>query len=134
LARLIDETLPFDRFGIFLNAGHLIHLDEWLSSPIYPGSDVPLRSGMVIQVDVIPSSDVYGSTRMEDGVVLADQTLQEELEKQFPACLQRCRQRRAFMRDVLGIELPGEVLPLSNIPAIVPPFFLNPNLVFALEA
>ena len=134
LARLIDETLPFDRFGIFLNAGHLIHLDEWLSSPIYPGSDVPLRSGMVIQVDVIPSSDVYGSTRMEDGVVLADQALQEELEKQFPACLQRCRRRRAFMRDVLGIELPGEVLPLSNIPAIVPPFFLNPNLVFALEA
>jgi Xaa-Pro aminopeptidase len=134
LARLIDERLPFERFGVSLNAGHLIHLDEWLSSPIYPGSDVPLHSGMVIQVDVIPSSDVYASTRMEDGVVLADQALRRELEQQFPACLERCRQRRAFMRDVLGIELPDEVLPLSNIPAIVPPFFLNPNLVLALEA
>jgi hypothetical protein len=32
----------------------------------------------------------------------------------------------------LGIDLPEEVLP--NIPAIVPPFFLAPNEVFALEA
>jgi len=134
LARLIDEKLPFDRFGISLNPGHLIHLDEWLSSPIYAGSDVPLHSGMAIQVDVIPFSDVYASTRMEDGVVLADRALRRELEQRFPACAARCQARRAFMGDVLGIDLPEEVLPLSNIPAIVPPFFLNPNLVFALEA
>jgi hypothetical protein len=38
------------------------------------------------------------------------------------------------MTDVLGIELPEEVLPLSNIPAIVPPFFLAPNEIFALES
>lgn len=133
LARLIDEKLPSERFGITLNAGHLIHLDEWLSSPIYPGSELPLRSGMVMQVDVIPSSDVYASTRMEDGVVLADQTLQRELEQRFPACMQRCVERRAFMQDVLSIDLPSEVLPLSNIPGLVPPYFLNPNLVLALE-
>lgn len=132
LARLIEESLPFDRFGIFLNAGHLIHLDEWLSSPIYPGSELPLRSGMAIQVDVIPSSRLYFSTRMEDGVVLADQTLRRELQHRFPDCYARCQQRRAFMADVLGIALPDEVLPLSNIPAIVPPFFLHPNLILAL--
>ena len=40
LAALVAEKLPFDRFGIFLNAGHLIHLEEWVSSPIYPGSEV----------------------------------------------------------------------------------------------
>jgi hypothetical protein len=132
LARLIAEKLPFDRFGIFLNAGHLIHLDEWLSSPIYPESDLPLRSGMAIQVDVIPDSPVYFSTRMEDGVVLADRALRQKLEKEFPDCYARCQQRRAFMTDALGIPLPDEVLPLSNIPAIVPPFFLNPNLILAL--
>ena len=38
------------------------------------------------------------------------------------------------MSDVLGIELPEEVLPLSNTCAIVPPFFLRPNTVLALEA
>jgi hypothetical protein len=134
LWRLIRERLPFEHFGIFLNPGHLIHLDEWLSSPIYPDSDVPLHSGMGIQVDVIPSSPVYASTRMEDGVVLADKALRKQLQDAFPDCYARCQKRRRFMADVLGIELPEEVLPLSNIPAIVPPFFLAPNEVFALES
>ena len=134
LWRLIRERLPFDRFGIFLNPGHLIHLDEWLSSPIYPDSDVPLHSGMAIQVDVIPGSSVYASTRMEDGVVLADRELRKQLQDSYPDCYARCMKRRKFVTDVLGIELPDEVLPLSNIPAIVPPFFLAPNEIFALES
>jgi hypothetical protein len=122
LARLVAARLPFERFGITLNAGHLIHLDEWLSSPIYPGSGIPLRSGMAIQADVIPTSSIYFSTRMEDGVVLAD-----------PECFARCQKRRTFMIEVLGIHLPEEVLPLANIPAIVPPFFLEPNRMLAME-
>ncbi|MCU0917829.1 MAG: hypothetical protein MUC88_25190 [Planctomycetes bacterium] len=133
LAHLIDEKLPFDKFGIFLNAGHLIHLDEWVSSPIYPGSEVPLHSGMVMQVDVIPSSPTYASTRMEDGVALADEALRRQLEAQFPDCFARCQQRREFMTEGLGISLPDEILPLSNMPAVVPPFFLSPNTVLALE-
>lgn len=134
LARLIAEKLPFDKFGIFLNPGHLIHLDEWLSSPIYPGSDIPLHSGMTMQVDVIPSSPIYSSTRMEDGVVIADETLRREIGEQFPDCLARCVKRREFMANVLGIPLPDEILPLSNIPAIVPPFFLRPNTILAVES
>jgi hypothetical protein len=82
---------------------------------------------------VIPSSPIYFSTRMEDGVVIADQALRRRLEEGFPACFSRCQTRRAFMRDVLGIDLPDEVLPLANIPAIVPPFFLVPNTVLAME-
>jgi Xaa-Pro aminopeptidase len=132
-ARLIEEKLPSEKYGIYLNPGHLIHLDEWVSSPIYPGSEIPIHSGMVMQVDVIPASDAYFSTRMEDGVVIADQTLRQQLRQQYPACYARCQKRRDFMTDVLGIELPEEVLPLSNIPAIVPPFFLSSNTVFAME-
>jgi hypothetical protein len=134
LAKLIADRLPFEKFGIFLNPGHLIHLDEWLSSPIYAGSEIPLRSGMAIQVDVIPSSPVYYSTRMEDGLVLADRQLRAELERRFPDSYRRCQARRAFMIDTLGFELPEEVLPLSNIPALVPPFLLVPNRVLALQA
>ena len=37
------------------------------------------------------------------------------------------------MAGTLGIELSEEVLPLSNISAIVPPFFLEPNTVLALR-
>jgi hypothetical protein len=133
LARLINEKLPFDKFGIFLNAGHLIHLDEWLSSPIYPVSTDRIHSGMAIQVDVIPSSSVYFSTRMEDGVVIADEELRRQLHDQFPECFSRCRKRREFMINVLGIEVPQEILPLANIPAIVPPFFLEPNTILAME-
>lgn len=133
LVKLIAEKLPFDRFGIFLNPGHLIHLDEWLSSPIYADSDLPLRSGMAIQVDVIPSSPVYFSTRMEDGIVLADASLRGKLKADHPACLERCEKRRSFMIDVLGIDLPDEVLPLCNMPTIVSPFFLRPNQIFAVR-
>lgn len=133
LARLIDERLPFDRFGIFLNPGHLIHLDEWVSSPIYRGSDVRIHSGMAIQVDIIPASPVYFSTRMEDGFMIADADLRGRLRDQFPDCFARCRSRREFMAGTLGIDLPEEILPLSNMPAIVPPFFLSPATVIALE-
>jgi Xaa-Pro aminopeptidase len=133
LARAVFENLPAETFGIFLNPGHLIHLDEWLSSPIYLGSDMPLHSGMTIQVDVIPSSPIYYSTRMEDGIVLADASLRGQLQHAFPACYERCQQRRKFMIDVLGIEVAEEVLPLSNIAGLVPPFFLTPNTVLAME-
>jgi hypothetical protein len=108
-------------------------VEEWLSTPIYPGSDIPIHSGMVMQVDVIPSSPIYFSTRMEDGVVIADESLRRQIKERFPECFARCQKRRAFMTDVLGIELADEVLPLANIPAIVPPFFLEPNTIFAME-
>jgi hypothetical protein len=108
-------------------------LDEWVSSPIYAHSDVRLHSGMAIQVDVIPASAAYFSARMEDGLVLADAELRGRLASEYPDCFARCQKRRDFMAGTLGIELPEEVLPLSNIPAIVPPFFLEPNTVLALE-
>ena len=88
---------------------------------------------MAIQVDVIPSSPVYFSTRMEDGIVLADAALRRSLQALYPACFARCQKRRAFMIDVLGIDLSEEVLPLSNVPTIVAPFFLRPNQIFAVR-
>jgi hypothetical protein len=133
VADAIAEHLPADRFGVFLNPGHLTHLDEWLSSPFWAGSPIPLQSGMIIQTDVIPSSPIYYSSRMEEGVVLADPDLQRALADQFPDLLARCHARRRFMIDVLGFELSDALLPLSNIPALVPPFLLRPTRVLALE-
>lgn len=131
-ARLIEEKLPYEKFSIFLNAGHLIHLDEWVSSPIYPDSEIPIHSGMAIQTDVIPYSRTYFSTRMEDGIVIADSSLQQQLHTEYPDCYARCLARRDFMRDTLHMDVPDDVLPLSNIPAIVPPYFLAPNRVFSM--
>jgi len=132
LNELIRTRLPFERFGIFLNPGHLIHLDEWLSSPIFPGSQIRIHSGMVMQVDVIPSSSTYFSTRVEDGIVIADEDLQARLRTQYPDCFSRCLQRRNFMQNTLGIAVNDDVLPLSNIPAIVPPYLFRPNQILAM--
>jgi len=133
LAGIIDDLLPFGEFGIYLNPGHLIHYDEWLSSPIYKGSEIEIQSGMYFQVDVIPESKNYYSTRMEDGIIIADSVLQNELKNDYPEVYRRCMKRRNFMINELGFELPDEILPLSNIPAIVPPFFLNPGMIFSFK-
>jgi hypothetical protein len=110
----------------------LIHFDEWLSSPIYANSQLRIRSGMVMQSDVIPSSAAYFSTRMEDGFAIADDALRAEIRAGYPDCHVRIDQRREFIQTVLGIALPDEVLPLSNMACLVPPFLLRPNLVFGL--
>lgn len=133
LHRLIQQRLPFEKFHVFLNAGHLIHLDEWVSSPVYEGSEVRIESGMVMQTDVIPSSPVYFSSRMEDGVAIADAPLRAALQLEFPECLARCMARRRFVEETLRIELPQEILPLSNMACLVPPYLLRPNLVFAWQ-
>lgn len=130
---LIQKRLPFEQFGIFLNPGHLIHLDEWVSSPIYAGSALPIRSGMVLQTDVIPASKTYFSTRMEDGVAVADDALQRQIRERYPATWARCQARRGFVETTLGIECPQEVLLLSNMACLVPPYLLRPTTVLALE-
>ncbi len=118
---------PF--FGVHLNPGHFIHLDEWPSSPVYPGSDVVLRSGMALQLDIIPATgSVYHTSNIEDGVALADAALRAEIASRYPGMWERVRVRRAFMAEALGISLKPEVLPLSNLAGYLPPFWLAPHL------
>jgi Xaa-Pro aminopeptidase len=122
---------PF--FGIFLNPGHLIGLDEWIESPFFAGSTVELRSGMAFQVDVIPATGTdYFTTNIEDGIVLADATLRAELAGAHPDAWARIQARRRFMRESLGIELHDDVLPLSNLAAHLPPFLLRPDRAMTL--
>lgn len=132
LHEIIERRLPFEKYGIFLNAGHLIHFDEWLSSPVYEGSEETVRSGMVFQTDIIPSNPVYFSTRMEDGLAIADAGLRAEIAERFPAAWARMLARRTFARDTLGFPMQEEHLPLSNLFGIVAPFVLRPRRVFAL--
>ena len=118
---------PF--FGVHLNPGHFIHLDEWPSSPVYAGSEVVLGSGMALQLDIIPATGTaYHTSNIEDGVALADETLRAELAARYPGLWQRVATRRAFMADVLGIHLQPEVLPLSNLAGYLPPLWLSPYL------
>ena len=123
---------PF--FGIGLNPGHLIHLDEWLHSPVRKGGAQKLASGMALQCDIIPATGTaYFTSNIEDGVGLADEALRDEIAARFPQGWSRITRRRAFMIDVLGIRLKPEVLPFSNIPAWLPPFWLAPENAMAMR-
>jgi len=133
LQEIIDRRLGDPFFGIFLNPGHQLHLDEWVNSPVSPGSEIELRSGMVMQADIIPATGgPYFTTNIEDGIALADASLRATLRATYPEMWDRVERRRAFMRGVLGIDLHRDVLPLSNIPALLPPFLLRPDRVMAL--
>jgi hypothetical protein len=115
-------------FGVSLNPGHLIHLDEWVHSPVTKESDIPLVSGMALQADVIPATGTdYFTTNIEDGIALADSDLRAAFARLYPEAWARIEKRRAFMIDALGIRLEPEVLPFSNIPAYLPPFWLAPR-------
>ncbi len=128
LFEIVRRRLSDPFFGVFLNPGHQIHLDEWVNSPVAPGSTIELRSGMAFQVDVIPATGTpYFTTNIEDGIALADEGLRSEFSASYPAAWDRIQARRRFMQEALGIALHPDVLPFSNIPAWLPPFLLSPG-------
>ncbi|AZO68689.1 MAG: hypothetical protein E5Y88_21680 [Mesorhizobium sp.] len=135
LWKAVHDRIGDPFFGVSLNPGHLVHIDEWMHSPIFAGSDITLKSGMALQVDIIPATGTdYFTTNIEDGIALADQALREEIAARHPEAWRRIEARRAFMTDVLGIRLRPEVLPFSNIPAFLPPFWLSRNSAMAVAS
>ena len=100
-----------------------------------PGSAIELRSGMALQVDIIPATGSdYFTTNIEDGLALADESLRRAFAAGYPAAWERIAARRRFMRDALGIDLHPDVLPFSNIPAYLPPFLLRPEQAMTFAA
>ncbi len=133
LFEIVDRHLGDPFFGIFLNPGHQIHLDEWVNSPIARDSTVELRSGMAFQVDIIPATGTdYFTTNIEDGIALADESLRDAFAAGYPAAWARIVARRRFMAESLGIDLHPDVLPFSNLAAHLPPFLLRPDLAMTV--
>jgi hypothetical protein len=131
----IHDRIGGKFFNVTLNPGHLIHIDEWMHSPVFKGSDIPLKSGMAMQVDVIPATGTpYFTTNIEDGIAIADEKLRDEIAHKYPEAWIRIQARRRFMTETLGIRLRPEVLPFSNIPAFLPPFWLARNMAMAVTA
>ncbi len=135
LFEVVSRRLSDPFFGVFLNPGHQIHLDEWVNSPVFDGSPIELRSGMALQCDIIPATGTdYFTTNIEDGVALADEDLRADFARHFQGAWKRIERRRAFMREVIGIDLHPSVLPFSNLPAYLPPFLLRPDRVMTMAA
>ncbi|MEQ8964913.1 MAG: M24 family metallopeptidase [Azospirillaceae bacterium] len=134
LDAVIRRRLGDPFFGIGLNPGHLIGLDEWMNSPVRPGDTTPLASGMALQVDIIPATGgPYFTTNIEDGIALLDADGRAAFAERHPAAWARIEARRAFMGDVLGIRLKPEVLPFSDLAGWLPPFWLAPGRAMALR-
>lgn len=105
-----------DHMGIQLNMGHQIHTNEWINSIFFEGSQHPIRSGMAVQCDIIAgASQPFMSAHIEDGIIIADENLRNEIKKMAPQSYERMQKRRKFMQDVLKINLAQEILPTSDI-------------------
>lgn len=106
-----------------LNPGHYLHLDEWVHSPFVRGGTTALRSGMVMQADMIPvSKGPFCYVNLEDGVALADDELRATLARTAPGMMARVARRRAYMIDVLGYALDACVLPLGDTSGWLAPY------------
>lgn len=123
--RAVAETFAGSTMRSALNPGHLTSLDEWLHSPIRPGSSEQITSGMVFQVDIIPTPLPTGCLlNCEDTIAIGDAALRADIQARFPALWQRIQSRRRLMIEGLGLQLADEVLPLSDGAAYLPPFWL----------
>ena len=126
LMNTMEDIFSDAPFSMLLNPGHLIHLDEYLNSPMYKGSDVCLNTGSLMQMDIIPvPSGDHHTCNVEDTIAIVDESGRDILSKNYPAVWQRILKRRNFMIDVLGIKLKPEVLPFSNMAACLQPFALD---------
>jgi len=115
-----------------LNPGHLTGHDEWIHTPIRPGSDERIASGMPFQVDIIPTPMRAGwALNCEDGVVFADAGLRAELKARHPTVAERIEARRRFVHDELGVSIKDSILPLSSTPLCLPPFWLASGRLLA---
>lgn len=121
----VDSALPQREYGWTLCPGHLTAEEEWLSSPVYEGSAWRLESGMLFQIDIIPSIAGYGGVSAESTVALADERLRAEIRTRYPAMWKRFEERRAYLAGTIGIKLSNDVLPLCGTVAYLRPYLLD---------
>ncbi|WP_226534273.1 aminopeptidase P family N-terminal domain-containing protein [Microbacterium paraoxydans] len=109
-----------------LNPGHQLHYEEWSNSNFWKDDHQTLRSGSMLQCDVIPvtaRADV--EVGIEDGLVLADAALRDEIANIYPELWGRIQARRTFLADNIGVQLDESLLPLSNTPLWHTPYVLD---------
>lgn len=127
---LIENVLNKEKYGWHLNPGHLSADEEWMSSPIYKNSAETLKSGMIMQIDIIPSVPGYTGVSAEESIALADEELVQKIQHSYPELWARITTRREYIRHVLNIQLTDDVIPLSNTVAYLRPFLLAKNRSF----
>lgn len=124
LFQIIEMVLPRLKYGWTLCPGHLTGEEEWMSSPVYEGSSEILKSGMIFQIDIIPSVPGYSGCCAESTVVLADEHLKNDIKEKYPQLWDRMQNRIHYLKNELGICLSEDVLPMCGSVAYLRPFLL----------
>lgn len=133
LYELVEQVLPKETYHWGLCPGHLTAEEEWLCSPIRKGSTEVLRSGMLLQIDIIPSVPGYGGVSAESTIALADEALRAEIARTYPEMWQRMQTRRTYIQETLGIPLAEDVLPLCSTVAYLRPYLLDKEQALVWE-
>lgn len=126
LYRMIEEIFPKEKYGWVLNPGHGIGSEEWMNSPIFKNSEFRIHSGQILQLDIIPVTKGGCCTcNIENGILIADESLRRQIADQYPKMWERIQRRKSYMREVLGICLREETLPLYETQGFLNPYLLN---------
>lgn len=133
LYSLINQVLPKSKYHWSLCPGHLTADEEWLSSPVYENSNEILESGMIFQIDIIPSLEGYGGISAECTVALADLSLRNKIKNQTPELWKRIENRRKYIIEELHINLNEDILPMSSTVGYLRPYLLNKEYAMCVE-
>ena len=128
-----NKFYPQEKYGWELNPGHLTADEEWLSSPFYKGSDRKVQSGMIFQVDFIPSQKGHQGVSAESTVAIADENLRAEIKANHPELWERIEKRRKYMKEELNIILDESLLPMASSLAYLRPFMLDREVALVVE-
>ena len=128
-----SKFYPQETYGWQLNPGHLTADEEWLSSPFYKGSDREVKSGMIFQVDFIPSQEGHQGVSAESTVAIADEALRREIEGKYPEMWARIKKRRLYIKEKSNIDLDPSLLPLASTLAYLRPFMLDKDTALVIE-
>ena len=123
--KAMQDVLPQEEHGWGLCPGHLTGEEEWVASPITAVSNIPLRSGMLMQWDLIVDYPNRFGANAEDGIAIADEALRQELAEKYPETWARIQARREWMKNELGINLKEEILPMSDLLGDYRPYMFN---------
>lgn len=122
---VIERVLPKEKYHWHLCPGHTTAEEEWMSSPFYPGSKEILKSGMLLQTDIIPSLPGYYGVSVESTCCLADKPLREHIASEYPELFERFLRRREYIIKTQGIFLSEDILPMCSSMTYMRPYALN---------
>ncbi|MDR2110607.1 MAG: M24 family metallopeptidase [Spirochaetaceae bacterium] len=129
----VMDIIGGGEFGVTLNPGHYIGMDEWTNSSCSPGSNLPVVSASVLQTDIIAArADPVMTAICEDTVIVADEDFRAALKQAYPGVYARIEKRTEMVRKTLNIPVSGDVLAVSPLTGVMFPYMLNTSLVYAL--